>query len=68
MDDKPRIRVRGDYVHGPVTRSAFTKTIEENPKVRGNTRKLNKKDIMKIINFVKNNLQLLLDNRNHKIY
>lgn len=62
----PRIKVQSDYSKKVLSDKLFVVTIEENPKVIGDTGKVKKKDIDLVIDFVKLNSILLLDFWNGK--
>ena len=62
----PRIKVRNDYANKMSSDNLFVVTIEETPRVIGDTGKLKPKDVNLVIIFVQNNIAVLLDYWNGK--
>ena len=57
----PRIKVQNSYSQRVTPDKLFVITIEDSPKIIGDVGQLSKKDIDLAVQFVKNNLNILLD-------
>lgn len=57
----PRIKAQNDYSQRISKSKLFVVTIEDEPKIIGDTGKLTSKDLLNIVEFVKQNQEPLLD-------